>query len=58
MKRKSVGTSLRREYLQGRVVALAERLQTADGAEALAVIDQMLETARQLLEVVERRNDK
>lgn len=43
---------LRRDYLRGRVVALAERLQEADGNEALSVVDQLIEAANELVEVV------
>lgn len=50
MKRESAGISLHREYLRGRVVALAERLQEADGDEAFSIIDQLIETAHEFVD--------
>lgn len=43
-----------REYLRGRVVALAERLQSAEGDEALQIVDQLLDAAHQLIEISAR----
>lgn len=39
------------EYLRGRVVALAERLQGAEGDEALQIVDELLGAAHQLVEI-------
>lgn len=41
-------------YLQGRVVALAERLQGAEGDEALQIVDELLGAAHQLTEISAR----
>lgn len=41
----------RKEYLRGQVIALSEQFQTADGDDALLIVDQLLVTARQLLEI-------
>lgn len=48
----AVHIAQRRQYLQGRVVALAEQLQGADGDDALRIVDQLLGTAHELLEIV------
>lgn len=54
---KAAHINCKRQFLQGRVVALAERLQDAEGDEALLIVDQLLETGRQLLEVAGGRHE-
>ncbi|QSV45011.1 hypothetical protein [Geobacter benzoatilyticus] len=46
-----VDINLKPEYLRGRVVALAERLQGAEGDEALQIVDELLGAAHQLIEI-------